>query len=196
MVPKTKQQFEEIRAQSRESIMRAALELFAENGFHRTSISMIANKIGISVGLMYNYFKSKNELLEAIFEDVSKLGWEKLETLLDTQDPHQRIAVIIRALTLMKEEGNIELFKQFLSLIVQPGLPESATKIWRYYLKMFMDKFVDTFRMIGVSDPVAETYAFAAMVAGMKLHISMLGEDYPVERVINYVLKKYSQDVN
>ncbi|HEY6906435.1 MAG TPA: helix-turn-helix domain-containing protein, partial [Ignavibacteriaceae bacterium] len=52
MSPRTKEQFEKLRESSRTEILNAALELFAQNGFHGTSISQIAEKAGISKGLM------------------------------------------------------------------------------------------------------------------------------------------------
>ena len=52
--------------------MDAALELFASEGFHATSISKIAEKANISKGLMYNYFTSKEELLKTITETFSQ----------------------------------------------------------------------------------------------------------------------------
>ena len=63
MSPRSAKQFDEIRKQKKELILESALELFAENGFHATSISQIAKKAGISKGLIYNYFESKNEIL-------------------------------------------------------------------------------------------------------------------------------------
>ena len=72
MSPRSAKQYNEIRKQKKKLIMETALELFAENGFHTTSISQIAKKAGISKGLAYNYFQSKNEILEEILETSSK----------------------------------------------------------------------------------------------------------------------------
>jgi len=66
MTPRTQRQFEEIREEKRNLIMNVALEHFANAGYHTTTISHIANHAGISKGLMYNYFKSKDELLAGI----------------------------------------------------------------------------------------------------------------------------------
>ncbi|PLX21155.1 MAG: hypothetical protein C0599_08290 [Salinivirgaceae bacterium] len=52
----------------KEKIVDAAITLFGENGFHNTSISQIAKNAGVSKGLMYNYFESKEELLKYIFD--------------------------------------------------------------------------------------------------------------------------------
>ncbi len=54
----------------RTSIMLAAMELIAEQGFHGTPTSQIAGKAGVGVGTIYRYFKDKDELIEAIHEKV------------------------------------------------------------------------------------------------------------------------------
>jgi AcrR family transcriptional regulator len=66
MCPRTKEQFEEIREEKKTLIMNVALEHFAREGYFNTTISHIAKHAGISKGLLYNYFKSKEELLSEI----------------------------------------------------------------------------------------------------------------------------------
>lgn len=46
----------------KDKILQAALALFAEKGFHTTSVSQIAEAAGVSKGLTYNYFESKEKL--------------------------------------------------------------------------------------------------------------------------------------
>ncbi len=85
MSPRTKQQFEEIRKTRRDRILSVALELFATKGYHGTSISQIAEKAKISKGLMYNYFKNKEKLLETIvlegFNKIMELDYGLYETV-------------------------------------------------------------------------------------------------------------------
>lgn len=50
----------------RTAIMQAAMELIAEQGFHGTPTSQIAEKAGTGVGTIYRYFKDKDELIEEI----------------------------------------------------------------------------------------------------------------------------------
>lgn len=66
MTPRTAIQLEKIREAKRALIMQSALEHFAKNGYHATTISHIAKHAGISKGLMYNYFPSKEALLKGI----------------------------------------------------------------------------------------------------------------------------------
>lgn len=61
-----KQNLRKIQAEERRlQILEKALIVFASNGFKGTSIKDIAEAAGISQGLMYHYFASKEELLEA-----------------------------------------------------------------------------------------------------------------------------------
>jgi AcrR family transcriptional regulator len=66
MSPRTPKQFEEIREEKKTLIMDTALEHFAREGYHKTTITHIARHARISKGLMYNYFESKEELLNEI----------------------------------------------------------------------------------------------------------------------------------
>jgi AcrR family transcriptional regulator len=67
-MPRTPKQYEEIRNEKKKLIMDVALDHFANEGYLPTSISHIAQTAGISKGLMYNYFKSKEELLKSILD--------------------------------------------------------------------------------------------------------------------------------
>ncbi|MEA3445052.1 MAG: TetR/AcrR family transcriptional regulator, partial [Bacteroidota bacterium] len=78
MSPRTKEQFETIREERREQILQVALELFANEGLN-TPISKIAKEAGISKGLVYNYFESKEELLR----EVALSGMKEIFGLFD-----------------------------------------------------------------------------------------------------------------
>lgn len=50
-------------------IIEAAFDLFAEKGFSTTKMDEIAKKAGVSKGSLYNYFKSKEAIFEAVVSD-------------------------------------------------------------------------------------------------------------------------------
>jgi AcrR family transcriptional regulator len=54
----------------RQEILKAALTLFAEQGFHGTPTSMIAKKAGVAAGTMYCYFESKDVLIDELFREL------------------------------------------------------------------------------------------------------------------------------
>jgi len=59
-------------------IIRTACKLFSEKGYHNTVIPDIANALGMSVGNIYNYFESKEELAKEIMLTVSSYVAERL----------------------------------------------------------------------------------------------------------------------
>jgi TetR/AcrR family fatty acid metabolism transcriptional regulator len=56
----------------RSQILEAAAKVFAEKGFHPTTIKDIAREAGIAEGTIYNYFESKTALLLGIFDRMSE----------------------------------------------------------------------------------------------------------------------------
>lgn len=66
----------------RQEILNGAMKLFSEQGYDKTSISDIAAYIGISQGLCYRYFKSKEEIFEsAINEYASTVSAEMVKVI-------------------------------------------------------------------------------------------------------------------
>ena len=57
-------------ADRRRQILAAAVKVFARSGFHGARVGDIAEEAGVEYGLVYHYFKSKDELLETIFRDT------------------------------------------------------------------------------------------------------------------------------
>ena len=54
---------------TRLAIEDAAIELFMEQGYHATSMRQVADRTGLALGGIYNHFKSKDEIFEAIIVD-------------------------------------------------------------------------------------------------------------------------------
>jgi AcrR family transcriptional regulator len=50
-----------------EAILTAALDLFAERGFHGTSVPSVAERAGVAAGTIYHYFQGKEALVNALF---------------------------------------------------------------------------------------------------------------------------------
>lgn len=71
----------------RQEIVQIATELFEQNGFERTSMSMISEKVGGSKATLYGYFGSKEELLQAVLNyDVTTEAERLMNQLLDGDD--------------------------------------------------------------------------------------------------------------
>ena len=85
MVPKTQEQYRQMKDEMREKIYSGALRVFSRRGYAATRISDIAKACGISHGLLYHYFSSKDEIftdlvLNAVTSSANALLYtEKIE---------------------------------------------------------------------------------------------------------------------
>ena len=132
-------------------ILDAAVEVIAENGFHRYQVSKIAKKAGVADGTIYLYFKNKEDLLVSLFqnkmgnfierirkatENVDKAD-EKLFALIDThfrqlsEDPH---LAVVTQLELRQSDKRLraqinDVLKGYLHIIdsiIQSGMEEKT----------------------------------------------------------------------
>lgn len=71
-MPRTKEQFEEMRKATRDKIQSAAMKLFVKKGFGSTNVQEIADLAGISIGLLYRQYRTKEELFNDIVEYALK----------------------------------------------------------------------------------------------------------------------------
>jgi len=82
----------------REQIVKAATKLFSERGYYLTTIQDIAREAGISVGLIYQYFKDKDDVLfltlQLVLETYEKVIPAALE---GAEHPLQRLCLAIGA---------------------------------------------------------------------------------------------------
>src|SRR5206468_4377917 len=82
-------------AARRHQILDAALTCFRRNGFHTTSMQDVINEAGLSVGAVYRYFRSKEDIIAAI---VDGYAYEVGETLAEVAaDPHRNLGDAMRA---------------------------------------------------------------------------------------------------
>ena len=94
--------------QKKEQIMSASLILFASKGFYNTTIPDIALSLKMSVGNMYNYFKSKDLLAKEIIKFVSSYFGKKIRIIneqeISTKEKTRKIVEIYFQTALIKPE--------------------------------------------------------------------------------------------
>ena len=82
----------------RQSILRAAGEVFLERGYDGLSMRQVAERIGYTATTIYLYFKNKDDLLFALLnEGYAELGQRLAASAAEERDPLQRLAAIGRA---------------------------------------------------------------------------------------------------
>jgi AcrR family transcriptional regulator len=75
----------------REEIMRAALELVVEHGFHGAPMAMIAERANIAAGTIYRYFENKDVLITELYQDLEdRLYLDILENYPESKSVRER----------------------------------------------------------------------------------------------------------
>jgi len=88
-----------LRDQSRvtyhEAILASAEKIIFRDGFKRTKMVDVAEATGVSVGTLYNYFESKEAVLQAIIEQHYARLDGQLELSFDSEDPVERVVQFV-----------------------------------------------------------------------------------------------------
>src|SRR5690349_3449271 len=79
----------------RRNILDAAVKVFARQGFHLTRVSDIADEAGVAYGLVYHYFKSKDDVLNELFNQRLSLLLAAIEEADgSTRTPREKLSVV------------------------------------------------------------------------------------------------------
>jgi AcrR family transcriptional regulator len=200
-MPRTKEQYEQIRKDRRSQIMDTALEMFAREGYGHVSIAALSQRAGISKGLMYNYFSSKEELLreilnEAIDQIMTSLDPNRDGILTEEEFEH----FVRKTFQLMHEKRAF--FTRFFSMIIQPNVraflkESSLVPFMEEYLRMFDQYFSD----LGFEDPMLEVFELSVILEGLGIMMLYYDElaDLPPELFKKYeerIINKYTSKQN
>jgi len=127
MSPRTQLQYEEIREERKALIMDVALNHFANEGYHATTINHIARYAGISKGLMYNYFESKEALLAAIIQRSVLDIYTYFDINKDGYLSEDEFEIFVRKITwLLREKQSF--WRLFFQLLMQNEVREQFLK--------------------------------------------------------------------
>ncbi|UHA75432.1 TetR/AcrR family transcriptional regulator [Paenibacillus sp. 481] len=117
-------QLQQVRDERREQIMSAALKVFARSGINGTKMSMIAAEAGISKGLLYLYFTSKNELFIKLVQEAMEgavIAMEQISSL-----PGSPLEKIRALTTMIFSESDKDYFRLIQYTDTSDEVPEEA----------------------------------------------------------------------
>ena len=171
--------------------MDAALHLFANEGYVHCTISNLAEHAGISKGLMYNYFSSKQELLEAIIQ-------QGLNELLNLFDPNRDgiltsgefVEFIRKLFSIMRD--NKEFWVLYVSILMQPGVKEHLNERSIPGYREFIRILMDYLSRKGFEDPELEALTLSAMIEGLGV---LMVYAHPVMDIPDELLDKYENRI-
>jgi TetR/AcrR family transcriptional regulator, fatty acid metabolism regulator protein len=71
----------------RRQLLDAAVRVFARKGFHASRVGDIAEEAGVAHGLLYHYFTSKDQVLEAVFHENWSVLLARIESVEESDEP-------------------------------------------------------------------------------------------------------------
>jgi len=182
MSPRTTTQFEEIRENKKQLIADIALELFGKFGFHNTSVSQIAKSTGMSKGLLYNYFESKEQLLEFVVSQATEETFKMINPDSDDEITTQEMSDFIDNLLFSLKEKN-QYWKLYFQISTQQEAFEFLRKtadsdksqkfsqlLYKYFSKRF-------------ENPIAEMLMFSSAMKGFSIQYAFAADMFPDEHV-------------
>ncbi|CAG0964933.1 HTH-type transcriptional regulator AcrR [Flavobacteriales bacterium] len=196
MTPLSKEQFEVRREESKTKIISVALKLFSKKGFENTSISDIAKAAKISKGLTYNYFKSKDELLEETLLFILSKVVEVLKEGKKVKNPYKRLEFMIRTnFELVKKEPDF--WKMFIVLSLQLDKKSKAAKILKDYWSKLFENAIEIFKEMGHKNYIEMAHQYGAMMDGLSLQFILLNDPaFPLDETLEKIIKQYCTKKN
>ena len=196
MCPRTSEQFEEIRENKRRQIINAAVDCFATIGYHACSISDLARHAGISKGLMYNYFSSKEDLLKTIFREIMA----EMIKLIDPDNSGEMDSKVLREYferLLVHLKSNLIFWKMHLAIFSQPSVQQILSVEILAASKQPLDMVEKYFIRQGYKNPALEVAFLSTLMSGITWEYIADPENYPLdqikERIISLYLKPHPQ---
>lgn len=173
-----------IRDEQREAryweILSAALDLFIKKGYAGTKVTDIANSVGMSTGLLFHYFKSK----EALYEELIKIGISSSESSFPTKDDEPLTYLQNTAEIIFDSIKNEPFTAKMFVLMGQAYYSESASHV-EQLKQMEIDMYQSTIELmkrgqeqgtIRDGDPYALSIAYWSAIQGICEQMAVLPE--------------------
>lgn len=211
MTPRTPEQFEAIRQQRTDDIINAALRLFGQKGYESTSITSIAREAGIAKGLLYNYFDSKEHLLEEVILQGFRGILPSLDDLKSKKQSPEKAFRQILETTRDSVKSNPKFWQLYLRMFFQMSENERVEKIFLKYTQTYFQIIRGLLDDLGVKNPDIELWKLGAQLDGVVLDYTLIqdmaansgtrtmkpGEEswpeYPIDEVIESIIQQYTE---
>ncbi len=173
--------------ETREAIVDAALDAFAERGFHATSVKDIAALVGVRDSALYRYFTSKEELLDTVLaerfpqtEKSTRLSQQ--EHVVDLRDVLEKSARA--SLAMMEQPRAVKVFR----VLMSDGLrlhAEKRVNLLRYYgdptITAFFERMIAEKKLREGGDPTYLAVEYVAPFHSLMM-LRLLQPDHPAAR--------------
>jgi AcrR family transcriptional regulator len=192
VAPRSAETSSRMRVASRRRIVAGALEAFAKRGFHGASMSEVARAAGVSKGLAYAYFRSKEDLLRAALEYRLDRLLSVVEGLDRHRTPQAKLAALIDGL-LAEVQADPAAFRLYLGLTLQQPTPQLRAAFARVearverYLRRLNALFVE----LGSREPRVDAVLFRSALLGICVRVARASENIPIKALRARLLRLF-----
>ena len=192
MSPRSLEQNEELRAAARGRLVEAALDLFASRGYSATPVDAIAEKAGVSAGLLYYHFANKRAVLQAIVaQSLADVGTTFAAADRET-DPASRLPVLLRSVALILPR-HLRFWRVFYGLRMQADVLEALGPLVQESAAAITESLDRYLRGVRWTEPAIEARLLFAQIDGMCQHYALDPDHYPLDRMIERLIARYSE---
>ncbi|NOU86205.1 TetR family transcriptional regulator [Paenibacillus sp. LMG 31460] len=195
-MPRTQEENERIRQVAKENIRTAAMEIFIERGYHDASIDDVVKKAGVSKGLMYNYYRGKEELLEEMVQNRIEEIIQVMQEASALGSPSEQLKHIVKgALDNVKQRPDV--YRFYLHLQTQPKEDKVLSKYSQILNEAMAKQFevqCGMFAGLGTANARLRSLYFSSTLHGMMLMICTYPDQYPTEEMKEQIIQQFCTD--
>ncbi|MGC8824778.1 MAG: TetR/AcrR family transcriptional regulator [Bacteroidales bacterium] len=191
MSPRKTEQWQALKKKKKEEICHAGLQLFARKGFHQTTIDEIAQQAGISKGLLYNYFASKDDLLDQIIlkaiKEIENIFDPNHDGILTAEEFEYFINAYLKLLTEKPAYWRL-IFYLMLQPDVQSTLKKIQAQVTAAKIFQMLEQYLER---QGFPNAKQETQVIHYIFDGLTWNYIMNPDDTQIALVKDLILDRY-----
>jgi AcrR family transcriptional regulator len=185
-------------APMRDRILAGAKRAFMASGFRATSVPQIASEAGVSVGLIYRYFPSKEELFLAVCQASTDAQLDELAAALSMiADPSERLASAVRLFvrSLTEEDWGAIVIHALAEADRNPRLRDMLQRLWeqdRGFAAMFIREGIARGEIRADVDVEALSTGAALLLHGAIVYHAERGTAFDADLVERSIITLFS----
>jgi AcrR family transcriptional regulator len=176
----------------KEKIFDAGLKLFATQGYGSTSVRLIASTAKVSAPLLYNYYKTKEDLLL----DIVQRGFLDIRESMSAYSrpgltPHQAIEMhVTRTVAILKKHR--EFWKLLHTIRLQDKVIAVAKRPMREMIEFVTKAFTAIFKKMRYKHPHLEALLFLSQVDGLVI-LWLQDSSVPIDKLARKIIQRYTK---
>lgn len=170
--------------EKQEKILRAALHLFATQGYSTTSTSKVAKEAGVSEGLIFRHFENKAGLLQAILDQGKEATQQIFTEVIMTKDPKERIRKMLE----IPFRIPLEQYKMWRLIYALKWQTNRYEEDYQHAVRLVLK---DAFEALDYANPTAEVELVFILIDGAATSF-LLHEPKEKNALLQALMSKYN----